>query len=410
LTEKNLLRTVGLVIESTGGHALVRRSHVDRVRRVLQRDGALSRAEIAARTGISRTTISEITGSLLASRSITVVATDALGRSGRGRPAELLALDPSAGQFLGIDFGHRRVHVSIADASHDIIASGEARYPDDAQWPERLDALSALVDELQQGSGVHLSALQAVAVGVPGPFVIAQGTSGEGSGRSSAGRSLETELTERFGAAVVLDNNTRYAALAEAQQATDDQPGDVVYLRLGDVVGGRLVSGSVGLAGEFGHVRSVENGRLCRCGKHGCLETIASTPAILAACAARGLPITTVDELRAAVAAAHPVVDEIIRVAGVAVGRVLATASLMLNPAIVVVGGEVPRHAPGILRVIADTMADELSSTVPAAPRVRPAAYSGDEGSRGAIIALFHSSPLLVDYPDRENRARSTAP
>jgi len=394
----------------------VRRSHVDRVLRVLQRDGALSRAEIAARTGISRTTISEITGSLLASRSITVVATDALGRSGRGRPAELLALDPSAGQFLGIDFGHRRVHVSIADASHDIIASGEARYPDDAQWPERLDALSALIDELQQGSGVHLSALQAVAVGVPGPFVTAQGTPGEGSGRLSASRSLETELAERFGAAVVLDNNTRYAALAEAQRVTDDQPGDVVYLRLGDgiggglVVGGRLVSGSVGLAGEFGHVRSVENGRLCRCGKHGCLETIASTPAILAACAARGLPITTVDELRAAVAKAHPVVDEIIRVAGVAVGRVLATASLMLNPAIVVVGGEVPRQAPGILRVIAETMADELSSTVPAAPRVSPAAYSGDEGSRGAIIALFHSSPLLVDYPDRETRARSTAP
>lgn len=394
-------------------HALVRRSHVDRVLRVLQRDGALSRAEIAARTGISRTTVSEITSGLLASRSIVVVATDAPGRSGSGRPAELLAIDPAAGQFLGIDFGHRRVHVSIADASHDIIASGEAPYPDDAQWPTRLEKLYALVDELQQSAGVHLGALQAIGVGVPGPFVTANWAPGEGWGRLSGSRSLETELAEHFGAAVLLDNNTQYAALTEAQHATGDEPGDVVYIRLGDgiggglVVGGRLVAGSAGLAAEFGHVRSVDNGRPCRCGKDGCLETIASMPALLAACADRGLAITTIDEFRAAVAVAHPVVDEIIREAGVAVGRVLSAASLILNPAIVVVGGDVPRHAPGILRVITDTMTYELSSTAPAAPRIHAAAYSGDEGSRGAIAALFHSSPLLVDYPERETAAHS---
>ena len=78
-----------------------------------------------------------------------VVATDASGRTGSGRPAELLALDPSAGQFLGIDFGHRRVHVSIADASHDVIASGSVTYPEDAHWSERLAALYALVDDLR---------------------------------------------------------------------------------------------------------------------------------------------------------------------------------------------------------------------------------------------------------------------
>lgn len=394
-------------------HALVRRSHVDRVMRVLQRDGALTRGEIASRTGISRTTISEITNGLLASRSIVVVATDADGRSGSGRPAELLALDPSAGQFLGIDFGHRRVHVSIADASHDIIASGSSAYSEDAQWPDRLDTLYALVDELQQEAGVHLSSLQAIGVGVPGPFVTANWAPGEGWGRLSESRSLETELAERFGAAVLLDNNTQYAALTEAQYATGDGPGDVVYIRLSDgiggglVVGGRLVAGSSGLAAEFGHVRVVETGQRCRCGKDGCLETVASMPSVMAACVARGLDITTIDEFRAAVAVSHPAVDQIVREAGVAVGRVLAAASLMLNPAIVVVGGDLPRHAPAILRVITETMTYELSSTAPAAPQVQAAAYSGDEGSLGAIAALFHSSPLLIDYPERETPARS---
>jgi predicted NBD/HSP70 family sugar kinase len=403
------------VSTNVSAQSLVRPTHVDRVLRVLQRDGALSRAEIATRTGISRTTVSEITGGLLATRSIAVVATDALDRSGSGRPAELLAIDPAAGQFLGIDFGHRRVHVSIADASHDIIASGESSYAEGAPWPHRLAALYALVDDLQQNSGVHLGALQAIGVGVPGPFVAVNGAPGEGWGRLHESRSLETELAERFGAVVMLDNNTQYAALSEAQHATRDQQGDVVYIRLGDgigggiVVGGRLVSGSAGLAAEFGHVRSVENGRSCRCGKEGCLETIASMPAVMEACGERGLPLETVDEFGAAAADAHPVVDEVIRAAGVAVGRVLATASLILNPAVVVIGGDVARHAPAILGVIADTMTDELSSTAPVAPRVVAAAYSGDEGSRGAIAALFQSSPLLVHYAERDIRARSTA-
>lgn len=379
--------------------------------RVLQRDGALSRAEIAARTGISRTTVSEITSSLLASRSIVIVATDAGDRSGSGRPAELLALDPSSGQFLGIDFGHRRVHISIADASHEIIVTRSAQYPDDAKWPTRLAVLYALVDELQESTGIHLAALQGVGVGVPGPFVTADWAPGEGWGRLSEGRSIEAELGQRFGTRVLLDNNTQFAALTEAQHAAGDKPGDVVYIRLGDgvggglVVGGRLVSGSIGLAAEFGHVRAVDNGRVCRCGKDGCLETIASLPAVLAGCAARGLVLESTDDFRAAVAVAHPILNEVIREAGIAVGRVLAAATLILNPAIVVVGGDVPRNAPAILRVISDTMTFELSSTAPAAPQVRPAAYSGDEGSRGAVAALFHSSPLLIDYPERESSA-----
>lgn len=401
------------MFEPIGVHALVRRSHVDRVMRVLQRDGALSRGEIATRTGISRTTVSEIVGGLLESRSIVVVATDASGRTGSGRPAELLALDPSAGQFLGIDFGHRRVHVSIADASHDVIASGSVSYPDDARWSERLAALYGLVDDLQASTGIHLESLQGIGVGVPGPFVTAEWAPGEGWGRLSESRSIEAELSERFGARVLLDNNTQFAALTEAQYATGDEPGDVVYIRLGDgvggglVVGGRLVSGSIGLAAEFGHVRATEGGRLCRCGKSGCLETIASMPAVLAGCAARGLELSTIDEFRAAVAVAHPVVDEVVREAGVAVGRVLAAATLILNPAIVVIGGDVPRHAPAIMRVVRDTMTYELSSTAPAAPQLRQAAYSGDEGSRGAIAALFHASPLLIDYPERETAPRS---
>src|SRR5690606_31824392 len=123
---------------TSGVHAMVRRTHEERVLAALRAGGALSRAELAKRVGLSRTTLSEITATLLRRGAIVVVDTDAASRRGSGRPAERLALDPAAGQYLGIDFGHRRVHVAVADASHEIIASGVERYADDTGWSTRI--------------------------------------------------------------------------------------------------------------------------------------------------------------------------------------------------------------------------------------------------------------------------------
>src|SRR5918992_2654432 len=123
---------------SAGVHALVRRTHEERVLRVLREHGALSRGQIARAVGLSRTTLSEITGSLLQRGAIVVVDTDAARREGSGRPAERLALDPASGQYMGIDFGHRRVQIAVADASHDVIAAESAAYSDSSTWDERL--------------------------------------------------------------------------------------------------------------------------------------------------------------------------------------------------------------------------------------------------------------------------------
>ncbi|MEU8175269.1 ROK family transcriptional regulator [Microbispora hainanensis] len=375
-----------------GVHALVRRSHEERVLRVLRQNGAQSRNEIAARVGLSRTTVSEITSDLLGRGAIRVVDTDAVERVGSGRPAERLALDPASGQYMGVDFGHRRVNVLVADAAHDIIASGTARYEESAQWPERLDAGLELIDRLSADTGVHYGALQAIAVGVPG-----------WGDRSRADGVAEVFAT-RFHAGVIVDNNVRFAGLAEALHAQSDSVRDLIYLRLSDgvggglVVGGQLVKGANGYAGELGHVTAVPGGARCRCGKNGCVETVASVPAILGRCRELGVPVDTLDDLKAAVEIAHPTVDQVLREAGAAVGRVLGTAAMTLNPDEIVLGGEIIRVAPALLRQVADTVTYELSWRTDAAPVIRPALLSDDGGARGAIAALFHESPLLAGY------------
>ncbi len=379
----------------SGLHAFVRRSHEERVLRVLRQSGALSRAGIARRVGLSRTTVSEIASDLIRRGVVVVVDTDASGRVGSGRPAERLALDPGSGQFMGVDFGHRRVNVVVADAAHEIIASGTSRYPESAQWPERTTAAFELVDRLSAETGVHYGALQGIGIGVPG-----------WGDRTRADGVAET-FTQRLGAPAVVDNNVRFAALAEALHSTSETVSNLIYLRLSDgvggglVVGGRLVRGFKGHAGELGHVTVSDAGDApCRCGKRGCVETFASVPAILARCRSLGVPVDTLDDLRAAVAIAQPTVERVLREAGAAVGRVLGAAAMTLNPSEVVLGGEIVDVAPTLLQQVAATITYELSWTADAVPVIRPAQLSDDGGALGAVAVLFHESPLLASYPE----------
>ncbi|MFF5988407.1 ROK family transcriptional regulator [Prauserella flavalba] len=396
-------------------HALVRRTHEERVLRVLREHGALSRGQIARAVGLSRTTLSEITGSLLQRGAIVVVDTDAAKREGSGRPAERLALDPASGQFMGVDFGHRRVQVAVADAAHEIVVSGSDRY-DDAPWPIRLEQAFQLIDRLSVESGVHYGALQGVGIGVPGPYSTAPGVlipaADEAAAPGQPEVSAQAAFARRFGAPVIVDNNTRLAALAETVFGNSSVQ-DLLYLRISDgvggglVVGGRLVTGSTGLAGELGHITVDPNGRACRCGKQGCVETLASVPAILKSCRDQGLAVEHLDDLAAAVERSHPTADQVLRSAGSAIGRVLGTASLILNPKEIVIGGEIIRVAPAVFQQAIATIAFEHFPGA-AKPLVRRAELSDDDGALGALAALFHSSPLLAAYPETPDA--TTAP
>ncbi|WP_328993550.1 ROK family transcriptional regulator [Kribbella sp. NBC_01245] len=398
-----------------GVHALVRRTHEDRVLRALREGGAMSRGEIAEVVGLSRSTMSEITGSLLHRGAIVVVSTDAGYRAGSGRPAERLALDPGSGQFMGVDFGHRRVHVVVADASHEILLSGSTPYENDTPWPTRIERAFTLIDQLSTEARVHFGALQGIGIGVPGPYptppTARPRLAGDAVGQPWAD-GVDAAFIHRFDAPAIVDNNTRLAALAEAISG-DHWVEDLLYVRLGDgvggglVVGGRLVTGSNGLAGEFGHVTVKPDGKQCRCGKLGCLETVASVPAILATCQSSGVAVSSLDDLQAAVHRSHPVVDQVLRDAAAAVGEVVGRAAMTLNPARIVIGGEITRIAPVIVQQAAATVAYELFPSGVARPPVRAAELGEDAGALGALAALFHNSPLLAGYPETDASDRA---
>ena len=269
----------------------LRRGHEERVLGLLRRHGPQSRAELARRTGLSRTTLYDIVGALVVSGAVSSAVNP--GPRKRGRPVEHLTLNPAAGQALGIDFARRAVHVAAANVAHEVIGSASLPHPPDLPWEGRVDLAERLVASLAGGT-LRLAALGttgAVGVGVVGPV---RRTGEDGSEGWLA--TLSALVEKRFGAPVLLDNNTRLAALAEATWGVAAGNRDVLYLRLSHGVGGGLVvngalhRGRDGLAGELGHITADPAGGPCECGGTGCLETVASVGAVLGAFRGSGRP------------------------------------------------------------------------------------------------------------------------
>jgi predicted NBD/HSP70 family sugar kinase len=313
----------------------------------LRRRGTASRAELARLTGLSRTTVASVVADLQASGLVVERPTDETAVLGRGRPPVLLRLDPAAGIALGLDFDHDHVRIALADLSSTVIAERSVPFDVDNDAAGALDLAERLVRELLEETGIDRSRVVGAGVGVAGPFDKRTGTVRSASILPAwSGLQPGEELTRKLGVHSEVDNDANLGALGEVTYGAGAGLAHVVYVRLGAgigaglVLGGRLHSGASGIAGELGHVTVRPEGDVCKCGNRGCLETVASTPQLLASLgAARGHDLSVLD-LVALVEEGDVGARRVVHDAGRAVGRVLADLCNSLNPDAIVVGGE----------------------------------------------------------------------
>src|ERR671924_2440495 len=154
--------------EDSGSLGSLRESNRDRVVQALQMLGVTSRADVARWTGLSRSTVSSIVAELVAEGM--VVDRDEDGRPGSaGRPPALIALDPSAGVAVGIDFGKRHLAVAAADLSHQLLAEEWVEMPEDYEAEVGIDRAAELVERVLSESGADHDRVLGVGMGLPGP-------------------------------------------------------------------------------------------------------------------------------------------------------------------------------------------------------------------------------------------------
>lgn len=256
---------------------------------LLRASGSLSQADMARKTGLSRTTISTLVSEL---RSMGVIVEAEPGRASAsaqgGRPPTMIALDDSAGAALGIDFGHGHVRVAVANLAHTILSE---RYLtlDVAGDPEgSLNTAAELAQAALQEADVERSRVIGAGMGLPGPIDRAGGVVAS-TAILPGWRMIRAaeEMSTRLDLPVELDNDANLGALAETAWGAAQGCSNVAYIKAsggigcGLVVDGRLFRGAQGIAGELGHTVVNEAGLVCYCGRRGCLETVAGAGAMM---------------------------------------------------------------------------------------------------------------------------------
>ena len=314
---------------------------------MLRRHGSASRADLARLTGLSRSTVSTLVADLQASGMVIEHEPDDRAPQ-QGRPPTLLTLDRSAGLVLGIDFGHERVHVAIADLSRTILAESVRELDVDRSAEQALTTAVELTDAVVADAGVDDDRILGAGVGLSGPVDVAEGIVHAGKILHGwAGVRPVEELGARLGLRVHLDNDANLGALAEVTFGAGTGAHDAIYIMVSGGVGaglilsGELYRGTGGTAGELGHVLVDETGPICRCGNRGCLEMMAGGRAIIELLRPSHGDHLTLEEVIALVADGDSGARRAIADAGRVLGRSVAAIVNAFNPELIIVGGDV---------------------------------------------------------------------
>jgi len=329
----------------------------------------------------------------------------------------------SGGVVLGIDIGGTKTVAMVVDSADEIL--GRAERPTDRHAPLRVAvevARAALAD-----AGVADGSLRAVGVAVPGDVDARTGIVRLAVNLEAQDLPLGALLAEMLGAPCYVEHDARAAAtwLAARPGAT----GDLAYLSIGTgiaagvVLDGQSLAGDNGLAGEIGHCVADPDGPLCPCGSRGCLEAVASGPAVARAAQAavdlgelsllRDRPagsVITAEDVYVAAARGDLLALQVTSAAAEAIARAVRSLVLSYGVTTVVIGGGPSRAGDAFTRPLRRALADERSASA----LVRRAFLSTVEvlgadaqpASWGAITVARHGlhQTLAIHYERRQAR------
>jgi len=323
----------------------IRQHNLSLVLRHIHGDGALTRAELTQRLGLSRSTVGGLVSEL--TRLGLVEERVPTGGAGVGRPSHVVGPRRGGPFAVGVDIDVTRVTVAAVGLGGEIRARQVFDTEAGTLRPEHLvELIEAGIRAL--GCSGHADGRQCgIGVSVPGTVDISTGRVGVAPNLGWECVQLgELIVRSAPGVPVVVGNDADLAVLAEHQRGAAKESDDVVFLlgRIG--VGAGIMSGGVplrgrdGHAGEIGHNVLDPSGPPCHCGKRGCIEAFIGDAALLATAGRPGSPAGgAVASLFADARAGHEPAAHVVRAAAEPLGRTIANLLNTLNPERVILGG-----------------------------------------------------------------------
>lgn len=396
-------RVQALAKNGDGTLAWLRDRNRHRVVDVLRTRGRVSQAEIARATGLSRTTVSSLVAELKQAGLVSEIDDQKVETRG-GRPAGQLTLRSPAQAVVGIDFGHSHVAVALADLGHNVLGERRCDIDVNHQATHALDVAADMFREVLREVDASRSDVVGAGIGIPGPVDRAHGTAGSATILPGwVGLRIASEMEERLGVPVQIENDANLGALAELTWGAGRDCLNFAYIKAatgigaGIVIDGQLLHGATGTAGEIGHTTLDEAGALCYCGNRGCLETVASGPAIVQLVGpvnGGSLSLSRVIELASDgdVRCRRAISD-----AGREIGVAVAGLCNLINPERVIVGGLLSRSGEILLGPLRDSMRRHAVQAAAESVEVLPAAFVERAELLGSVaLALLGTRPGLA--------------
>ncbi len=370
----------------------------------LLRDGQpRTRAELATLTGLARSTIALRVDSLMQLGLIRPVG-EAISTG--GRPSSRFALNPGARVVLGVDVGASHAKLAIADLAGTILAQrGEPLSV--ADGPEAV--LSWVVDagrDLLAGLGRDTAALISIGIGLPGPVEFKTGRPINPPIMPGWDRfDVPGWVQQHWPVPVLVDNDVNISAIGELATAWPDVE-HLMFVKVatgigaGVVSGGRLQRGAQGIAGDIGHVQIARGaGVPCHCGNRGCLEAMASGPAIARGLRDAGIDAQTGRDVVELVKHGNIDAVQAVRQAGRDIGEVLTACVSLINPSIIAIGGAMAQAGEHLIAGVREVV---YARSMPLATEhlgIVQSRAGEDAAVLGAsMLAIHHAlSPASID-------------
>jgi glucokinase len=328
-----------------------------------------------------------------------------------------MPVDQSKKVWVGFDLGGTKMMATVFDEKFKPLARKRRKTKGAEGADAGLERMMRTIDEALEAGGLTPADVRGIGVGLPGPLDLDRGIIIESANLGWKNVKLKQALEQRYKCPATLANDVDAGTFGEYRFGAGKGGRCVLGVFPGTGIGGgliyegRIFRGKTTSCMEFGHMMVEPKGRICGCGRRGCLETVASRLAIaaeVAMAAYRGeAPFimeqagTDLSEIRSsvlaeAIASGEKVVEKIVRNAARRIGDATANVCNLVAPDMVVLGGGLVEALSGIfLDEVHDVINKRVMESLVGSITVTVASLGDDAGVMGAAA-------LIADGVERE--------
>ena len=378
----------------------------------------ISRKDLAERTHLTAATVTNIIGEFVAAGIVHEIVP---GEPGRGRRPTLLAFVDDTACLMGVNLSRTELSIAVFDlvlnchyhVTHPITTrtSGGAA-----------ETLIDLIRDALSASRIDPRRLVGIGVSSPGPLSVNEGVIyAPPQFAEWSNLPLGKLLTQAFKLPVWLENDANANALAEHWLGAGQPYNNFIYVEShsgvgsGIILGGRLFTGSAGVAAEIGHTSIDRNGPRCPCGNYGCVELYSSGPAVvqmvraahstgsptgLTAVAGAALEHLTFDQVLEAALAGDDLAQRVIESAACSLALGIVNAINLIDPQAVIIGHKLNRVGELALAPMREVIQQQTIPQAAARLNVLAGSLEGPVGVTGAacraLSGIFQEPNLLL--------------